>query len=120
MSDYPRPTILNFITGNAQKLAEVKTILVAVPGLQLQSRNVEGAEIQGSIEEVARDKCSRAAAAVGLCFLYYPRVGRKGVGLRGGHAGGGEEEVLYVRGRLAKRGRIADTLPALDWRASLN
>ncbi|KIW16913.1 inosine triphosphate pyrophosphatase [Exophiala spinifera] len=60
-----RPTTLNFITGNANKLAEVQAILGAVDGLTLQSRNVEGAEIQGSIEEVARDKCSRAAEAIG-------------------------------------------------------
>jgi inosine triphosphate pyrophosphatase len=60
----PRPTTLNFITGNANKLAEVQAILGEVKDLTLQSRNVEGAEIQGTIEEVARDKCSRAAVAV--------------------------------------------------------
>ncbi|KAK7902723.1 nucleoside triphosphate pyrophosphohydrolase ham1 [Exophiala xenobiotica] len=61
----PRPTTLNFITGNANKLAEVQAILGEVQNLRLQSRNVEGNEIQGSIEEVARDKCSRAAEVVG-------------------------------------------------------
>ncbi|KIV85549.1 inosine triphosphate pyrophosphatase [Exophiala sideris] len=60
----PRPTTLNFITGNANKLAEVQAILGEVKNLTLQSKNVEGAEIQGTIEEVARDKCSRAAVAV--------------------------------------------------------
>lgn len=60
----PRPTTLNFITGNKNKLAEVQAILGSVDGLTLQSRNVEGAEIQGTIEEVARDKCSRAAEVV--------------------------------------------------------
>jgi len=64
MSNEPRPTVLNFITGNANKLKEVQAILADVPGLTLQSRNVEGAEIQGTIKEVARDKCSRAAVAV--------------------------------------------------------
>ena len=68
MSSEPRPTLLNFITGNTNKLKEVQAILCVVPGLELQSRNVEGAEIQGTIEEVARDKCSRAARAVGLVF----------------------------------------------------
>ncbi|KIX10364.1 RdgB/HAM1 family non-canonical purine NTP pyrophosphatase [Rhinocladiella mackenziei CBS 650.93] len=58
------PTSLNFITGNANKLAEVRDILADVDGLVLQSRNVHGTEIQGSIEEVARDKCSRAAEVV--------------------------------------------------------
>ncbi|KAI1617947.1 Ham1 family protein [Exophiala viscosa] len=60
----PRPTTLNFITGNANKLAEVQAILGEVKNLILQSKNVEGAEIQGTIEEVAVDKCSRAAVAV--------------------------------------------------------
>jgi len=60
----PRPKVLNFITGNANKLAEVRAILGDVPGLDLQSRNVEGVEIQGTIEEVARDKASRAARTV--------------------------------------------------------
>ncbi|KAH0846932.1 Inosine triphosphate pyrophosphatase [Fonsecaea pedrosoi] len=61
---HQRPKVLNFITGNANKLAEVRAILSDVAGLDLQSRNVEGAEIQGTIEEVARDKASRAARAV--------------------------------------------------------
>ncbi|KIW71545.1 RdgB/HAM1 family non-canonical purine NTP pyrophosphatase [Phialophora macrospora] len=64
MSNQPRPRVLNFITGSANKVKETRTILADVPGLELQSRNVEGVEIQGSIEEVARDKCSRAARAV--------------------------------------------------------
>jgi inosine triphosphate pyrophosphatase len=64
----PRPTTLNFITGNANKLAEVQAILGEVQNLRLQSRNVEGNEIQGSIEEVARDKCSRAAEVVSLLY----------------------------------------------------
>ena len=69
MAGQPRPNVLNFITGNANKLKEVREILGDVPGLELRSRNVEGAEIQGTIEEVARDKCSRAAKAVGRCFF---------------------------------------------------
>ncbi|KPI41688.1 Inosine triphosphate pyrophosphatase [Cyphellophora attinorum] len=60
-----RPSHLNFITGNANKLAEVKAILSSIPGLELESRDVPGDEIQGSIEEIARDKCRRAAAVVG-------------------------------------------------------
>lgn len=61
----PRPTALNFITGNANKLGEVRAILADVEGLVLQSRDVPGHEIQGTIEEVARDKCARAAGVVG-------------------------------------------------------
>ncbi|KAK5061465.1 hypothetical protein LTR84_008008 [Exophiala bonariae] len=61
----PRPTTLNFITRNANKLSEVRAILEVVPGLHLQSHDVpELNEIQGTIEEVARDKCSKAAAVV--------------------------------------------------------
>lgn len=61
----PRPTTLNFITGNANKLSEVRAILDHVKGLEVRSRDVPGLfEIQGSIEEVARDKCSRAAQVV--------------------------------------------------------
>jgi hypothetical protein len=78
----PRPTTLNFITGNANKLAEVRAILGEVNGLTLQSRDVAGAEIQGSIEEVARDKCSRAAAAVSLPCLLDPLFPRKTLGER--------------------------------------
>ena len=65
----PRPTTLNFITGNANKLAEVRAILGEVKNLTLQSKNVEGAEIQGTIEEVAIDKCSRAAVAVSFADI---------------------------------------------------
>ncbi len=67
----PRPTTLNFITGNANKLAEVQAILGEVRNLTLQSRNVEGAEIQGTIEEVARDKCSRAAEVVSFSLSLF-------------------------------------------------
>ncbi|KEF61656.1 Ham1 family protein [Exophiala aquamarina CBS 119918] len=61
----PRPKTLNFITGNANKLAEVRAILADVSGVQMQSRDVPGlSEIQGTIEEVAIDKASKAAAMV--------------------------------------------------------
>ena len=73
MSNQPRPVLLNFITGNANKLKEVRAILSDVPGVELQSRNVEVAEIQGTIEEVAKDKCARAARAVSGLSLF--RVG---------------------------------------------
>ncbi|KAJ4583572.1 nucleoside triphosphate pyrophosphohydrolase ham1 [Exophiala dermatitidis] len=76
MASSQRPTTLNFITGNPNKLAEVRAILadVRVPSdngdgtfvdLILDSKDVPGHEIQGTIEEVARDKCARAAAVVG-------------------------------------------------------
>lgn len=56
------PTELNFITSNANKLAEVKAILGGI--VPLKSRSLDLVEIQGTIEEISKDKCSRAAAAV--------------------------------------------------------
>ncbi|KAI5294815.1 nucleoside triphosphate pyrophosphohydrolase ham1 [Ascosphaera acerosa] len=53
---------LNFITGNKNKLAEVQAILGgAVP---IQSRAVDVPEIQGSIEEIAKEKARKAAEAL--------------------------------------------------------
>lgn len=57
------PRILNFITGNANKLREVQAILSSTP-VQLQDQNVDLPELQGSIEDISRDKCARAAEAV--------------------------------------------------------
>lgn len=66
----PRPTTLNFITGNANKLAEVRAIL-SDGAVDLQSCDIPGLdEIQGSIEEIARDKCRRAAERVSLDFSF--------------------------------------------------
>lgn len=76
-----RPKSLTFITGNAHKLAEVRAILLgghaaqAETGvrvgvgvereLELRSRSVEDLpEIQGTVEEIAREKCWRAAEVV--------------------------------------------------------
>lgn len=58
-----RPTTINFITGNAHKLSEVRAILSSV--VTLQSEAIDTPEIQGSIEEIARDKASRAAEVLG-------------------------------------------------------
>lgn len=60
------PSSLNFITGNANKLAEVEAILSDV--VPLKSRSLDLVEIQGSIEEISRDKCKRAADIVGIEF----------------------------------------------------
>ena len=60
---------LNFITGNKNKLAEVKAILGDV--VPLQSQSLDLTEIQGTIEEISKDKCRRAAAIVcGILFLF--------------------------------------------------
>ncbi|KAF2417995.1 Ham1-like protein [Tothia fuscella] len=72
------PTELNFITGNANKLAEVRAILGET--VQLKNQSLDLLEIQGTMEEVSKDKCRRAADLVGgpvlvedtcLCFKAY-------------------------------------------------
>ncbi|KAK1770662.1 inosine triphosphate pyrophosphatase [Phialemonium atrogriseum] len=50
---------VNFITGNANKLREVKAILE--PAIQVGSQELDLIEIQGTVEEVTLDKCRRAA-----------------------------------------------------------
>lgn len=56
------PSKLHFITGNKNKLAEVQAILGDV--IPLDSQALDLVEIQGSIEEISKDKCRRAAAMV--------------------------------------------------------
>lgn len=56
-------TKLNFITGNKNKLAEVRAILGNV--VELDNQAVDVPEIQGTIEDIAKEKCRRAAEAVG-------------------------------------------------------
>lgn len=51
------------MTSNANKLAEVKSILSAT-GITLESKSIEITEIQGSIEEISKDKARRAAENV--------------------------------------------------------
>ncbi|KAK5993147.1 Inosine triphosphate pyrophosphatase [Cladobotryum mycophilum] len=48
-----------FITGNSNKLREVKSILE--PRIEVQSQSLDLEEIQGTIEEVTESKCRRAA-----------------------------------------------------------
>jgi inosine triphosphate pyrophosphatase len=53
---------VNRITGNKNKLSEVKAILGDT--VDLQSQSLDLVEIQGTIEEISVDKCRRAADAV--------------------------------------------------------
>lgn len=53
---------LNFITGNANKLREVKAMLE--PEIEVRNQNLDLEEIQGTIEEVSKSKCRRAAEMV--------------------------------------------------------
>ncbi|KAH8632964.1 Inosine triphosphate pyrophosphatase [Alternaria alternata] len=62
MSPSSIPTVLNFITGNKNKLAEVQAILSGV--IELRNQNVDLVEIQGTVEEVTKDKARRAAEAI--------------------------------------------------------
>ena len=57
-----RPRHLNFITSNANKLAEVRAILGDV--VELQSNNVEVPELQGGVVEIAVAKARSAADKV--------------------------------------------------------
>lgn len=57
------PKHLNFITGNKNKLTEVKQILEGV--IELRSQALDLVEIQGrTMEEISSDKCRRAAEEV--------------------------------------------------------
>jgi inosine triphosphate pyrophosphatase len=63
------PKQLNFITGNKNKLIEVKAILGDT--VDLQSKSLDLVEIQGAIEEISADKCRRAAETVSiLCDVF--------------------------------------------------
>ncbi|KAL0950347.1 hypothetical protein HGRIS_010315 [Hohenbuehelia grisea] len=69
---------LIFVTGNQNKLKEVKKILSSGPNpIEIDSQELDIPEIQGTTEEVARAKCQRAAELLGgpcitedtaLCF----------------------------------------------------
>lgn len=63
------PKQLNFITGNKNKLTEVKAILGDTVDLHDQSLDL--VEIQGTIEEISADKCRRAAEAVSISNSTY-------------------------------------------------
>ncbi|CAG8195115.1 unnamed protein product [Penicillium nalgiovense] len=55
-------TKLNFITGNKNKLLEVRAILGKV--IEVDNQEVDVPEIQGTIEEIAKEKARRAAEAI--------------------------------------------------------
>ncbi|KAF8651097.1 hypothetical protein AX16_004897 [Volvariella volvacea WC 439] len=59
-------TKLVFVTGNANKLREVKAILESGDNpIEIESRDLDIPELQGTTQEVARAKCKRAAELVG-------------------------------------------------------
>lgn len=61
---------VNFITGNKNKLAEVKAIIGSV--IEVENQAVDVPEIQGTIEEIAKEKCRRAAEVVSSFHLVPP------------------------------------------------
>ncbi len=63
------PKELYFITGNKNKLAEVKAILGDI--VMLRSRSLDLVEIQGTIDEISSDKCRRAAEIVCMLTFYH-------------------------------------------------
>ncbi|EAU84251.2 inosine triphosphate pyrophosphatase [Coprinopsis cinerea okayama7 len=61
---------LVFVTGNANKLKEVKYILFQGGNpIEIENQAVDLPEIQGTTTEVARDKCRRAAEALGTACI---------------------------------------------------
>lgn len=58
---------LNFITGNKNKLNEVRAILG--DAVVVDNKSVDVPEIQGTIEEIAKEKCRRAAAEVSFATV---------------------------------------------------
>lgn len=50
---------VNFVTGNANKLREVKAMLE--PGIEVRSHPLDIEEVQGTITEVTESKCRKAA-----------------------------------------------------------
>ncbi|KAI1827546.1 inosine triphosphate pyrophosphatase-like protein [Xylaria intraflava] len=57
------PREVNFITGNANKLLEVRAILEPT-GIAVRNQVLDLPEIQGSLEEVTIEKCRAAVAIV--------------------------------------------------------
>lgn len=64
----PEPFKLVFVTGNAYKLSEARIILG--PDVQLESVALDIPEIQGTVAEIAVEKCQRAAEIVGISKPY--------------------------------------------------
>jgi inosine triphosphate pyrophosphatase len=68
-------TKVNFITGNKNKLIEVRAILGSV--IEVDNQEVDVPEIQGTIEEIAKEKAKRAAEAVPAPSPSIPKINGK-------------------------------------------
>lgn len=60
--------VVNFITGNKNKLGEVKAILE--PTIEVRSQALDLIEVQGTLEEVTIAKCKTAAEQVRPPFIH--------------------------------------------------
>lgn len=58
--------VVNFITGNKNKLGEVKAILE--PTIEVRSQALDLIEVQGTLDEVTIAKCKSAAEQVRFPF----------------------------------------------------
>jgi inosine triphosphate pyrophosphatase len=62
--DKATKTSLVFVTGNPNKLQEVRTILSGVDCLDVEAREIDLPEFQGEPDDIAREKCRLAAKEV--------------------------------------------------------
>lgn len=62
--------VVNFITGNKNKLGEVKAILE--PAIEVRSQALDLIEVQGTLEEVTIAKCRAAAEQVAILLFSPP------------------------------------------------
>jgi hypothetical protein len=61
-----------FVTGNANKLTEVQAIIGHL--VQVENKKIDLDELQGTIDQISKDKCRRAAEIVRL-LLHRKRIG---------------------------------------------
>lgn len=94
------PKELNFITGNKNKLSEVKAILGDI--ITVRSQFLDLLEIQGTIEVISSDKCRRAAEQVSTDL--HPRFRRMLKDLAGGRSGAGGRYMSLLQ-RTARASR---------------
>ncbi|KAG9391639.1 Inosine triphosphate pyrophosphatase-like [Carpediemonas membranifera] len=55
---------LTFVTGNKNKLAEVKAMLGKVEGIEIENHDVDLPELQGEPEDICREKTRLAAESI--------------------------------------------------------
>ncbi len=60
---------LYFVTGNLNKLSEYRAVFERITSVQLVHRALEITEIQGSAEDITKDKVIKAANALNKDFV---------------------------------------------------